>query len=74
MFIDFNKAFDSVKQRYLWRPTKNQGVEEWTIKTVKNLYKNSKAYVKLEKKGKEFQIRHGLKQGDLFHRIFSVTF
>ncbi len=42
---------------------KNQGVEEWAIGTVKNLYKNSKAYMRLEKKGKEFQIRRGLRQG-----------
>ncbi len=43
MFIDFNKPFDFVKHRYSWRAEKNQEVEAWAIRTVKNLYKNSKA-------------------------------
>ncbi len=55
MFIDFNKTFDSMKQGYLWRAMNNQ-VEEWAIGTVKNVYKNSKAYVRLEKKGKSFRL------------------
>ncbi len=42
---------------------KNQDVDEWAIGTVKNLYKSSKAYMRLENKGKDFQIRRGLRQG-----------
>ncbi len=73
LFIDFNKAFDSVNHRYyLWKAMVNQGIEKWAIQTMKNLYENSKAYIKAERKGEEFMIERGVRQGDsLFPNLFN---
>lgn len=63
-FIDYCKAFDSIKHEPLWLALQTQGVENRYIEILKEIYKNSKAVVKLEGKGEPFDIRRGVKQGD----------
>lgn len=41
-----------------------QGVEIAYIEILKEIYRNSKGIVKLERKGKPFEIQRGVKQGD----------
>ncbi|MBP1527199.1 MAG: hypothetical protein H9Q66_04685 [Spiroplasma ixodetis] len=64
LFIDFQKAFDTIKHQYLWKCLRKQGIPTKIIKLLKNTYENSRAYVRIEQKGETFKIERGVKQGD----------
>ena len=51
VFVDFRKAFDTVIPRYLWEGLISQGVSKWAIRTLMEYYKDTKAYVKLDREG-----------------------
>ncbi len=79
MFIDYNKAFDMVNHDYLWGALKKQGVEIKIIEVIKTLYEQTTAYIKLDKKGREFKIGRGVRQGDplspnLFNSVLEEIF
>nr|XP_034832243.1 uncharacterized protein LOC117989050 [Maniola hyperantus] len=63
-FVDYSKAFDSLEHEAIWRALHNQGVENKYIRLLKNIYRNSKAKIKLEKEGKEIKLGRGVRQGD----------
>lgn len=48
----------------MWKALREQGVQENYIEILKELYKSCKAIVKLERKGKPFPIKRGVRQGD----------
>ncbi len=54
MFIDYNKAFDSVKHSAVWKVLENQGIG-----------REMKVYIKLDREGEMFEVQKGVKQGDL---------
>ena len=57
MFVDYKKAFDSVKHEKIWESLSNQGVPGKLVRIIKNVYKEAKAYLKMEgKKGSIFRI------------------
>lgn len=73
-FIDFTKAFDSLNYREIWQSLRQQGVEERYIALLYNIYSNNSAKVKLEREGREFPIRKGVRQGDpISPKIFSAV-
>lgn len=63
-FVDFQKAFDNVKHKFLWKAMKSQGYEIKNIKIIKEMYCNTEAYVYTDVEGSKFKIRKGIKQGD----------
>lgn len=70
MFIDFNKAFDSLFHNKLWFALGQQGVPGKIIKILENLYRNSKAQIKLDKESEWFLVKRGVKQGIHSPQIF----
>ena len=73
-FVDFNKAFDTLKHEYIWDALKMQGVQEKYIRIIKNVYTASTAQVRLESMGNEFPIRRGVRQGDpISPKLFSAV-
>lgn len=73
-FVDYNKAFDSIKHKHLWEALKQQGVQSKYIRIMKQIYKNSSAIIRLEKEGEEFPIKKGVRQGDpLSPKLFSAV-
>lgn len=79
MFIDFQKAFDSVEHSSLWQALKKQGLEDKYLRVVKEIYKDAKAYIKMDRAGKEFPIKRGVRQGDplssnLFNSVIQEIF
>lgn len=73
-FIDYNKAFDSIKHSALWSALLEQGVHKQYITIIRNIYLNSTAKIQLEQAGEEFKIKRGVKQGDpLSPKLFSAV-
>lgn len=79
IFVDFRKAFDSIKHDKIWEALKNQGVEPKYIKLIKEIYKDAKTYVRTDRKGETFPIKKGVRQGDplssnLFNAVLEEVF
>lgn len=79
VFVDFQKAFDSINHTYLWNALEEQGVCKEILDILKELYKNSKAYIKLDRAGPTFPLGRGVKQGDplspnLFNALLEKVF
>lgn len=73
-FIDYTKAFDSLKHDAIWTSLAVQGVEQQYIELLRNLYNNISAKVRLEREGSRFPIEKGVRQGDpLSPKIFSAV-
>jgi hypothetical protein len=65
-FIDYKKAFDSVKHKKLWTVLKEMGVDSQVVKVLKSLYDNQQAAVRIDKETTEwFRIGKGVRQGCL---------
>ena len=64
VFIDFAKAFDSVEQLSVLKALQRQGVHRKYIRIIGKLYLDNKATIKLDKKGEEFSLQRGVRQGD----------
>ena len=64
VFVDYEKAFDSIHRETLWKIMKAYGIPEKFIAIVKAFYKNSRAAV-IHGDGKSewFEIKSGVKQG-----------
>ncbi len=63
-FIDYEKAFDSVKTAAVMQALKQQGVDELYIKVLEDIYRDSTATIQLHKKSRKIPIRKGARQGD----------
>ena len=65
-FIDFKKAFDTVRHSRLWNVLMEMGVNDTTCKVLKSLYNELQAAIRVEKQTSEwFAIRKGVRQGCL---------
>ena len=64
IYVDFEKAFDSVEIDAILRSLKNQGTELPYIHLLKNIYTNCTSTVALNGNKTQFEIRKGVRQGD----------
>jgi len=63
-FIDFRKAFDSIKHNSLLLALKNQGLPPRMINLINKLYNGVQARISTDVMGEYFKIGKGVKQGD----------
>ncbi len=63
-FIDYEKAFDTVKMPAVMQALRQQGVDELYIKELEDIYRDSTPTIQLHKKSRKIPIRKGFKQGD----------
>jgi endonuclease/exonuclease/phosphatase family metal-dependent hydrolase len=63
-YVDYSKAFDSISHKALWNALISQGVNRKYVDILQVLYSESKAVVRLERRGSSFDILRGVRQGD----------
>lgn len=73
-FVDYTKAFDSIKHSEIFTSLENQNLDEQYIHLLRKIYANSTANIKLDITGPTFKIEKGVKQGDpLSPKLFTST-
>lgn len=63
-FVDYEKAFDSIKTDAIINALKNQGIPIGYVTLLSNIYNKATANLKLQDKTEKFNIRKGVRQGD----------
>ena len=64
VFVDYEKAFDSISRETLWEIMKAYGIPDKFIVMVKAFYRNSRMSVQHgSKKSEWFEVKSGVKQG-----------
>ena len=64
IFIDYEKAFNSIHRETLWKIMRHYGIQEKYIRLVKMFYSNSRCSVVTEAgNGTWFEVKSGVKQG-----------
>ena len=74
-FVDFSKAFDSIKRSAMWAILAHYGIPVKVINAIKALYTNSTSCVKVGgQRTSHFPVRTGVLQGDtLAHFLFVIV-
>lgn len=75
VFVDFLKAFDSLKRKFMWKALARYGIPEKIINLIKSFYENYRCQVIHEGKLTEpFEVNSGVKQGCILSpTIFLIT-
>ena len=63
-FVDYEKAFDSIKHASLFEALKQHGVPTKIININKETYENGAAQIRTEKLSEKIKIQKGVRQGD----------
>ena len=63
-FVDYEKAFDSIKHRAVFEALKAHGVQEKYIDIIKETYADRTAQIRTEKLSGKIKIMKGVCQGD----------
>ncbi len=74
-FIDYKKAFDSVKTSAVMQALRQQGVDELYIKVLGYIYRDSTATIQLQKKSRKIPINKSVIQDDkISPKLFTPCF
>lgn len=64
VFIDFERAFDTLQREFIWRALRKKGIPNKIINVIKALYSNAKTSVLHNGQlSEEFEIEYGVRQG-----------
>ncbi len=73
-FIDYEKAFDSLKTSEMLKALRKQGIDEVYIELIENIYAKATATIKLQTNSDIIPIEKGIRQGDsISPKLFTAT-
>uniref|UniRef100_A0A914W977 Reverse transcriptase domain-containing protein n=1 Tax=Plectus sambesii TaxID=2011161 RepID=A0A914W977_9BILA len=64
LFVDFQKAFDTIEFRAIWNSLAHYGVDSSIIEVVKKLYASSSSIVTFASSEVDIDVQRGVRQGD----------
>ena len=74
-FIDFQKAFDTIKHKIIWAMLKSYGVETKMITLLQNIYEKAQSAVRIGNEyGEWFQADVGTRQGDPLSPLLFIAY
>src|SRR5277367_1321140 len=73
-FIDYEKAFDSIKTSSMIEAITKQGVDQPIVDTLNNFYQSATSRIRLHDTSDNFRIGKGVRQGDTISpKLFTAT-
>ena len=72
-FVDLEKAFDRLPRDVVWWALRKLGVEEWSIRVVQSMYRNTKSKVRINSNfSDDFLIKVGLHRGSVLSPLLLI--
>lgn len=65
IFVDYEKAFDSIDQGKMLQALTKARIDHRYTTVIKNIYQKAKACVRLHEDTRDFDIKRGVRQGDV---------
>jgi hypothetical protein len=74
-FIDFQKAFDTIKHKIIWATLRSYGVETRMVTLLQRIYENAQSAVRIGKvNGEWFRTDVGTRQGDPMSPLLFIAY
>lgn len=74
-FIDFQKAFDTIKHKVIWATLKSYGVEAKMVALLQKIYESGQSAVRIGKEnGEWFRTDVGTRQGDPMSPLLFIAY
>jgi hypothetical protein len=74
-FIDFQKAFDTIKHKIMWATLESYGVESKMVTLLRQIYEKAQSAVRIGKEyGEWFHTDVGTRQGDPLSPLFFIAY
>ena len=74
-FIDFQKAFDTIKHKVIWAVLRSYGIEEKMVTLLQKIYEKAQSAVRIGKNQEEwFHADLGTRQGDSLSPLLFIAY